>query len=73
MTKKWRILFDPDEVVKDIYTDNLDDHQLKQEELKSVGVEITTWRRKIRDKALAADINIQNVGMEPPDVSTKLA
>ena len=60
-------------MVKEIYIDNLEDHQLNREELRSVGVEISTWRRKIRDKALAADRNIQNDGMKPPDVPTKLA
>ena len=41
--------------------------------MKAVGVEITTWRRKIRDKALEADRKFQNENVEAPDVPTKLA
>jgi hypothetical protein len=71
--KNWKYLYDPEEAVKSIKFDELEDHELKTDALKALGVKISIQRRYIRDKALAADLTFQNENLIDPEVSTKLA
>ena len=59
--------------MKSIKFDELEDHELKTEALKALGVKISIQRRYIRDKAQAADLAFQNENLVDPEVSTKLA
>jgi hypothetical protein len=71
--KNWKYLYDPDEAVKSIKYDSLEDHELKTDALRALGVKISIQRRYIREKALAADLAHKIENQEAPEISTKLA